>query len=133
MVFAPYLAYIFEPPDDPTVKPMMISYLRIVPLGYAFLEIHRYGGFFYNGCGRPSVSAWLNALRILFLMLPLSYGAYWIFGPEHVSMLFWARAVSDIAAGTTALIAATILTKGMLRKNGPHGELTAPAKQDAAA
>ena len=117
MIFAPQLAGLFEPPDDPTVKEIIILYLRIIPLGFAFLEIHRYGGFFYTGCGKPAVSAMLNALRVLILMIPLSYAAYWIFGVEQIDKLFWARAVTDIVAGTVALIAARVLTLRLLKEN----------------
>ena len=122
ILFAPQLASILEPPDNPAVKPIMISYLRIVPLGFAFLELHRYGGFFFTGCGKPSVAAYLNALRIVVLMIPLSYGAYFIFGTDDVSKLFWARAISDIVSGTVALIAVKILTSHLLRKYGPVGK-----------
>ena len=117
ILFAPQLATLFEPPDDAGVKPIIIQYLRIVPWGFAFLEIHRYGGFFYTGCGKPSVSAMLNALRILVLLIPLSYGAYWIFGIGQIDKMFYARVMADAIAGTAALIAARVLTKRLLREN----------------
>ena len=50
-------------------------------------------------------------------MIPLSYAAYWIFGVEQIDKLFWARAVTDIVAGTVALIAARVLTLRLLKEN----------------
>ena len=111
-ILAPVLSSFFT--DDPAVKEVMIAYLRIIPAAFGLTEIHRYGGFFFTGCNRPSVAAWLNALRILCLLVPLSLLALHF---HSLNGLFAARLVSDIIAGGTAFCAATFLTHKLRREN----------------
>ena len=74
----------------------MTAYLRIVPWGFGLLEIHRYCGFFFTGCNYPHGSAWLAALRIVVLLVPLSLLAL-AFG--SLNGLFIARLAADLLAG----------------------------------
>lgn len=123
---APYLVRFFT--DDPNVMSVMITYLRIIPLGFGLIEIHRYGGFFYTGCGRPSVSAWLNVLRILILLIPLSLLAAKL---NSLTGVFVARLATDIIAGAVAFAAAAYLT-GKLPKDGMHykrGKIKIPVEE----
>ena len=96
-VAAPHLVKFFT--HDPVVEKIMISYMRIVPWGLAFIEIHRYSGFFFTGCNYPRGSAWLAALRILVLLIPLSLLAL-LFG--NLNGLFVARLAADVIAGSIA-------------------------------
>ena len=93
-VAAPYLVKYFT--NDPKVAEIMTLYLRIVPWGFGLLEIHRYCGFFFTGCNYPHGSAWLAALRIVALLIPLSLLAM-AFG--SLSGLFVARLAADLLAG----------------------------------
>lgn len=99
--FAELLVRQFSP--DPEVQKVMALAMRIIPWGFGMIEVHRFAGFFYTGCGRPAVSAWLNALRILGLMVPFSLLALWA---ESLPGLFFARLAADVAAGTVGLILA---------------------------
>ena len=78
---------------------MMKICLLIIPWGFGFVEIHRYAGFFYTGCDRPSISAWLSALRVVGLLLPLSFLSLYF---KKVEYLFFARLTADIISGTVA-------------------------------
>ena len=94
-IAAPYLVGFFT--RDPEVAEIMIAYMRIVPWGFAFIEIHRYSGFFFTGCDYPRGSAWLSALRILVLLIPFSLLALYF---RSLSGLFAARLLADILAGS---------------------------------
>lgn len=93
-IAAPYIVRFFT--DDPRVSAIMTTYLRIIPWGFGLMEIHRYCGFFFTGCNYPHGSAWLAALRILFLLIPLSLLAL-AFG--SLNGLFVARLAADLLAG----------------------------------
>jgi len=85
--------------DDAEICRIMAQCLRITSWGFAGVEIHRFAGFFYTGCGRPSASAWLNALRIIGLLIPLSLAAlfmHWLTG------LFIARLIADVLSAVIA-------------------------------
>lgn len=72
-LFAPFIAEKFLPAADKVeMRAVMTFALRILPWGFAFLEMHRYSGFFFTGCGRPTAAALLNAMRILGFLIPLS-------------------------------------------------------------
>ena len=110
--------------EDPEIKAIMVKYLRVVCACFAFIEIHRYSGFFFTGCGKPAVSAWLNALRILGLLTPFSLLALWSGSLEAV---FYARLSADTIAGIVGCLLATRLTHRLLRSrrnsNGINGSL----------
>lgn len=93
-IAAPYIVRFFT--DDARVAEIMTAYLRIVPWGFGLLEIHRYCGFFFTGCNYPHGSAWLAALRIVVLLVPLSLLAL-AFG--SLNGLFIARLAADLLAG----------------------------------
>ena len=85
--------------DDAEICRIMAQCLRITSWGFAGVEIHRFAGFFFTGCGRPSASAWLNAMRILGLLIPLSLAAlymHWLTG------LFIARLIADVLSAVIA-------------------------------
>ena len=86
-LMAPVISRWFSP-QDTEVQRIMTMCLRIIPWGFAFIEIHRYGGFLFTGSGRPSVSAWLNGIRMLGLLVPLSLLSLCF---DSVAMLFYAR------------------------------------------
>ena len=90
-LFADQIVVLFK--DDAEICRIMALCLRITSWGFAGVEIHRFAGFFYTGCGKPSASALLNALRILGLLIPLSLLAMhlrWLTG------LFYARLIADV-------------------------------------
>lgn len=94
VIFADKLVVFFS--TDEEVRRIMAECMRIVPWGFAAIEIHRYAGFFYTGCGKPSAAAWLNGLRIVGLMIPLSFLALLF---NSLTCLFVARLVADVTAG----------------------------------
>jgi Na+-driven multidrug efflux pump len=90
-LFADQIVVLFK--DDPEICRIMAQCLRITSWGFAGVEIHRFAGFFYTGCGKPSASAWLNAMRIIGLLIPLSLVALWM---RSLTGLFIARLAADV-------------------------------------
>ena len=106
--FADWLVGIFSPKDDPMVHEIMVKCILITVWGFCMIEVHRFSGFFYIGCGRPAVAAWLNALRILGLMIPLSFLALYF---KSLEGLFYARLASDLIAGSVGFLLSWKMTK----------------------
>ncbi len=105
---APVLARAFS--SDPEVERLMVLGLRIIPWGFAFIEIHRYTGMFFTGCAKPAVAAWFNAFRIVGLLIPFSLLAMafrWLPG------LFLARVAADLLAGATGWYLTHRLTRSL--------------------
>ncbi len=105
---APYLVRLFS--SDPEVLPIMELYLRIIPFGFGMVEIHRYSGFFFTGCGRPAAAAWLQALRVVGLLIPLSWLALYF---NTLTGVFWARLLADLIAGSIACYAVRRMTRNL--------------------
>lgn len=105
-VAAPYIVGWFS--EDAEVKRIMILYLRIIPFGFAAVEIHRFSGFFFTGCGRPAAAALLNALRVAVFLVPFTLLALWA---GQLVLVFWARLAADLLAGGIACYAATRMTR----------------------
>ncbi len=95
--FADQIVVFFK--DDPEICRIMAQCLRITSWGFAGVEIHRFAGFFYTACGRPSASAWLNAMRILGMLIPFSLLALY-FG--SLTGLFVARLAADVLSAIIA-------------------------------
>lgn len=105
-LFAPWMVKFFS--TDPKVISIMEDYLRIIPFGFGMIEIHRYSTFFFTGCARPGVAAWLNALRIAGLLIPLTLIALWC---NSLTGVFGARLAADLIAGSIGLYCARCLTR----------------------
>ena len=86
---------------DPEAVRVLTQYLSIVPIGYGMMEIHRYVGFSFNAVARPISSVWINVVRIVVLLVPLSCLGSWYFGLIGV---FWGRVVADIVSASVALL-----------------------------
>ncbi len=116
-LFAPQIADKFlADPDKVEMRAVMTFALRILPWGFAFLEVHRYSGFFFTGCGRPLAAAMLNVMRILGFLVPLSLLVLLFFrltGNEDtaLTLLLSTQMGSDVLAGTIAMILARRLTR----------------------
>ncbi len=93
--------------SDPEVQKIMVLFLRIVPWGFGMNEIHRFSGFFYTGCGRPAAAAWLNAMRMLGVLIPISLLALCF---HSVVVLFYARLIADLLCGTIGYLLARRMT-----------------------
>ncbi len=98
-IFSDYIASWFS--TDEEVRRLMSLSMKIIPWGFGMLEIQRYSNFFYIGCNRPGVAAWLNAWRIVGLLIPLSLAAMWI---HYLPGLFVARLAADVISGTTGYL-----------------------------
>ena len=118
--FADWLVGIFAPKDDPAVHGIMVKCLLITVWGFCMIEIHRFSGFFYIGCGRPSVAAWLNGLRIVGLMIPFSFLALYF---NSLEGLFYARLAADVIAGSAGFFLSWRMTKRL-----PEDGLPPPPK-----
>ena len=105
-VAAPHIVGWFS--EDAEVKRIMVLYLRIIPFGFAAVEIHRFSGFFFTGCGRPAAAALLNALRVAVFLVPFTLLALWA---GQLVWVFWARLAADLLAGAIACYAATRMTR----------------------
>ena len=116
-LFAPQIADVFlSDPEKVEMRAVMTFALRILPWGFAFLEIHRYSGFFFTGCGRPLAAAMLSVMRILGFLVPFSLLVLLYFrltGNEDtaLTLLLSTQMGSDVLAGTIALILARRLTR----------------------
>jgi len=98
-IFSRQLAALFS--HDPDVINIVERYLRIVPIGYGMMELHRYSSFFLNGIKKPLHSTGLSVVRIIILLIPLTIVGSLLFGLEG---LFWGRVVSDLVAGVVGMI-----------------------------
>ena len=86
---------------DPRVVEVIVSYIRIISFGYGMMEVHRYSGFFLTGLHRPREATLLNAVRVVVLLIPLSYaGAL----TGRVEGVFAGRLLTDLLAGATGLV-----------------------------
>ncbi|MBN1807702.1 MAG: MATE family efflux transporter [Planctomycetes bacterium] len=96
---APLLASVFS--SDPKVLQIVVLHIRTVSFGYGMMEVHRYCGFVFTGLHRPLTSTLLNVVRIVLLLIPLSYlGAFlW-----NVMGVFVGRLVADLVAGAAGLV-----------------------------
>jgi putative MATE family efflux protein len=99
ILVAPWLAAAFS--DDPRVVRVLQAYIRITSVGYGMIEVHRYCTFFMTGLHRPLRSLVLDAVRVIGLLIPLSYlGALTV----GVQGAFWGRLISDVTAGGVGLL-----------------------------
>ena len=64
------------------------------------MEVHRYSGFVLTGLHQASSATVINAIRVLALLIPLSYLGMHLGG---VLGLFFARLATDIIAGCIGL------------------------------
>ena len=113
---AHWLASLFT--DDPKVAATIEMYTRIVPIGYGMMEVHRYSSLFLTGLHKPTFSAILNCIRVLVLLIPLSYlGAH--FGA--VSGVFNGRLATDFIAGAIGLICVSGVMRGYKSNLEPSG------------
>lgn len=113
-VLAPWAASKFS--SDPEVQRIMITALRIIPWSFWGIEIHRYSGFFYTGCNRPIITAYLNVFRIFVLLVPLSYLGY---KTGRVEGIFFARMLADFIAGIAGYIISGRMVKRLPKDGSP--------------
>ena len=97
---------------DPAVQKIMANYLIIVSWGLWAVEVHRFAGFAYTGCGSPAKAAWLNAMRIAGFLIPFSLAALYF---HSLTMLFAARLAADVCAGVIAYILSRRMTSRLLQ------------------
>ncbi len=93
------MANIFS--DDPAVIDILVKYVCITCLGYGFLEVHRYTGFFLTGIHQPVSSVLLNIIRVVVLLIPLSLLGAKFYG---LTGLFLGRLITDIFCGIIGII-----------------------------
>ncbi len=95
---APLLASIFS--QDAEVVATLVLYIRIVSFGYGMMEVHRYSGIILTGLHKPASSALLNGIRVLVLLIPLSWLGAHLWG---VLGVFACRLATDLLAGVLGL------------------------------
>jgi len=107
--------------DDPLVASTLVSYIRIVSLGYGMMEVHRYAGFFLMGMHRPRAATLLNAIRVLGFLIPLSYLGAHVAGIPGV---FGGRLVTDLSVGILGIswVSRTLKNSDPLGDGKPWGE-----------
>ena len=86
--------------DDPKVAATLVSYIRIVSFGYGMMEVHRYCTFFLTGMHKPVAATVLNTVRVLVLLLPLSYAGSLL----GVNGVFGGRLLTDVLGGCIGII-----------------------------
>ena len=87
--------------DEPEVIEILVKYVFTTCIGYGFLEVHRYAGFFLTGIHQPMPSAILNIIRVLFFLIPLSLLGAKFYG---LTGLFLGRLITDISCGIIGII-----------------------------
>ena len=98
--------------QDVMAKAIMISVW-----GLSGVEIHRFSGFSYTGCGRPTAAAMLNGMRFLVFLIPFSLIAYWC---RSLEGLFWARLAADVLSGVIGAFLALRMVNGLIRRGGKN-------------
>ena len=89
-----------------SVQVVMIQYMRIIPFGFAMLEITRFGGFTLVGCGHPMMDTALKTVRIAGIMIPLYMVVYFT---RWMPGIYYARLLTDISGGLLLFSAAWIM------------------------
>ena len=110
-IAAPWIASWFS--NDKEIKELIVIYLRIVPWGFAGIEVHRYGTFFYTATGHPNTAAILNGIRVLGFLVPFTLLAAYF---NSVIGIFFARFVADFLAGILAFVLSRQLVKKLYKK-----------------
>jgi putative MATE family efflux protein len=105
--------------EDPEVKRQIALYLRIVPIGYGMMEIHRYTGFFFNGVRKPLHSTIINVLRIVGLLIPLVLLGSWQMGLQGV---FWGRVAADVVSAAVGLVWGHSVLKALAARSRKRSE-----------
>ncbi|HNV72539.1 MAG TPA: hypothetical protein PKO06_22710, partial [Candidatus Ozemobacteraceae bacterium] len=105
---APAIAWVFT--SDPKVSEVLISYIRIISFGYGMMEVHRYCGFILNGVHQPASATTLNVIRVLVLLVPLSFLGAHLWGIRGV---FAARLITDLTVGSIGLYWVTRILRGV--------------------
>ena len=82
--------------NSPEARDVMAKCIMIAVWGLAGVEVHRFAGFSYTGCGRPTAAAMLNGMRFLVFLIPFSLIA-WYF--HSLNGLFVARLAADVLSG----------------------------------
>lgn len=82
--------------NSPEARDVMARCIMIAVWGLAGVEVHRFAGFSYTGCGRPTAAAMLNVMRFLGFLIPFSLIA-WYF--DSLNGLFVARLAADVLSG----------------------------------
>ena len=103
--------------NSPEAQNVMARCIMISVWGLAGVEVHRFAGFSYTGCGRPAAAAMLNGMRFLIFLIPFSLIA-WYF--HSLNGLFAARLAADVLSGVIGawLALRTINEKIKSQKNG---------------
>jgi putative MATE family efflux protein len=115
---APTLASVFT--DDPKVAHTLVHYIRIISFGYGMMEVHRYCGFFLTGMHRPISATLLNAVRVLVLLIPLSFFGAHFWG---VIGVFGGRLVTDILVGLLGIAwVASVMKNYRSSEDSPSSE-----------
>jgi len=114
---APAMAAAFT--DDPKVAHTLVSYVRVISFGYGMMEVHRYCGFFLTGMHRPVSATVLNAVRVLALLIPLSFLGAHFWG---IIGVFGGRLATDIIVGCLGMAwVAGVLNSDTSRADGNGG------------
>ena len=93
---------------------VMAKCIMISVWGLSGVEIHRFAGFSYTGCGRPAAAAMLNGMRFLLFLIPFSLIA-WYF--RSLNGLFVARLAADVLSGVVGAFLALRTINALIAKS----------------
>ncbi len=99
VIFARSLGNLFS--SDPRVVDILVAYIRIIAFGYGLMETHRYSGMILTGMHRPMSATVLNSIRVLVLLIPLSFLGAYLYGIRGV---FWGRFATDVLVGILGIL-----------------------------
>ena len=79
--------------DDAEVIDLASFGLRIVCWVFWAQEVHRFGGFVFNGCNRPTIGALFNIVKIVLFLIPLMLLSLAF---DDVNWIFYGRLLSEV-------------------------------------
>lgn len=113
---APVLASVFT--EDAKVSGILTLYVSIIPFGYGMMEVHRYCGFIFTGMQKPVLATVLNVIRVLGLLIPLSFAGAWYAG---ILGIFTGRLITDLTVGLIGLLWVTRVLRTVSGRAAPVG------------
>ena len=102
--------------DDPEVIDLATFGMRIVCWGFWGQEVHRFSGFVFNGCNRPTIGALFNIVKIVLLLIPLMLLSLAF---DDVNWIFYGRLLSEVIAAIIAFLIAKYFVS-RLKKGTSH-------------
>ena len=100
---------------EPAVQEVMVHYMRIVPFGFALIEIMRFSGFALVGCGYPVRDTILKCIRVCGIMIPMYFLTQYFHWYEGI---FFSRLTTDLLGGIICFVVACAMIHRLPKQDG---------------